>query len=215
MLAWSLVGIFFSLAQCIILVALEADLLASVLQFFRLGVGSIENAGTQAILVVYIVLFMAGQITYSILTLNASFSRNSLQVMAASAFNALLFVYSIVQFLQVEALATGLELCLGIVAPSSRAQVEHLQLCIQPTTTGLQAIDLIKSTLSIRISIIALSLAFSLIGFFLAYRAYLEFGWSVWQQQGADIRKRNILRLYHIFLLLLKVNVYFLYVYLR
>jgi hypothetical protein len=60
-----------------------------------------------------------------------------------------------------------------------------------------------------RASIIGLMILFNILGAFVAYRLFAELGWSIYKEQGADIKKRTILQRYHIFILLLKLNVYF------
>ncbi|KAI8915466.1 hypothetical protein DFJ77DRAFT_462769 [Powellomyces hirtus] len=44
---------------------------------------------------------------------------------------------------------------------------------------------------------------------FLAYKVYREYGWHIFQQQGASLVKKRLLRHVHLFILFLKVNLYF------
>ena len=44
---------------------------------------------------------------------------------------------------------------------------------------------------------------------FLSFRTYRDYGWSIYQINGADIQKRDVLMRYHVFMLALKLNIYF------
>ena len=63
--------------------------------------------------------------------------------------------------------------------------------------------------MKIAISIIVLLFLFNAIGACLSFKTFGEYGWSIYVIQGADIAKREIMRRYHLFLVLLKFNLYF------
>ena len=44
---------------------------------------------------------------------------------------------------------------------------------------------------------------------YLSFRTYRDYGWSIYRINGADIQKRNVLMRYHVFMLALKLNIYF------
>jgi hypothetical protein len=52
-------------------------------------------------------------------------------------------------------------------------------------------------------------LVFCLGWVFLTWKLYYVFGWTTYKEMGADVQFRNILYLYHIYILLLKVDVFF------
>jgi hypothetical protein len=159
--------------------------------------------------IVYFALFILAQISYVLLEFNSVYFRNTLQVLATTIFNLLLLGYSIVQNSQVDKLKRSLEICYGFVVPRTEEEFAQLAFCTDFTSTFQEALDLIDSTRVLRISIIVLMVFFNIIGAFVAYRLFAELGWSIYKSQGADIQKRSILRRYHVFILLLKLNVYF------
>jgi hypothetical protein len=159
--------------------------------------------------VVYFCLFILAQLSYLILVWNSVYARNTLQVLATTIFNLLLFGYTIVQHIQVLRLRRGLELCLGFAIPNSDAEFAQLAFCTSFTSTFQEAFDTLDNTLALRASVIGLMVVFNLLGAYVAYRLFAELGWSIYKEQGADIKKRTILQRYHIFILLLKLNVYF------
>lgn len=206
---WRTAAIVLSIVQCLIMVGLESTLYANILSFFHLGFGNLENTGSQAITLVYFTLFILGQIVYLLLVLNSVYGRNTLQVLATTIFNLLLFGYTIVQHTQILRLKRGLELCLGFAQPVNDVEFAQLGLCTSFTATYQEAFDILDSTISIRASTIALMIVFNILGSFVAYKLFAELGWSIYKEQGADIKRRTILQRYHIFILLLKLNVYF------
>ena len=44
---------------------------------------------------------------------------------------------------------------------------------------------------------------------YLSFKTYRDYGWSIYRINGADIQKRNVLKIYHVFMLALKLNIYF------
>jgi hypothetical protein len=48
----------------------------------------------------------------------------------------------------------------------------------------------------------------AILGFYFAYKSYIQHGWSVFLVQGADINKKRMLERYQLFMLFLKLNAY-------
>ncbi|KAI8923608.1 hypothetical protein BC831DRAFT_470167 [Entophlyctis helioformis] len=65
------------------------------------------------------------------------------------------------------------------------------------------------TALGLAYTIIAIMVCCNVLCGYLSYKTFGVYGWSIYQIQGADISKREILRRYHIFLTLMKTNVYF------
>ncbi|OAJ36082.1 hypothetical protein BDEG_20294 [Batrachochytrium dendrobatidis JEL423] len=57
--------------------------------------------------------------------------------------------------------------------------------------------------------IIVVMVLCSLVGLFLSFKTFGVYGWSIYQIQGADIEKREILKRYYIFATTMKFNVFF------
>ncbi|KNC98516.1 uncharacterized protein SPPG_06211 [Spizellomyces punctatus DAOM BR117] len=80
-----------------------------------------------------------------------------------------------------------------------RDQVQHVQ----------NALDALKPVDSVTYAIIALMVIVVVLSCFVAYKVYQEYGWRIFQAQGASIQKKQMLRRVHLFILFLKLNVYF------
>jgi len=69
--------------------------------------------------------------------------------------------------------------------------------------------DELQAAQRIEIAIIVLMIIFALGWVLLTYRLHREFGWTIFKSYGADIKILNSLRMYHAFLVLLKLDVFF------
>ncbi|KAJ3111220.1 hypothetical protein HDU96_005898, partial [Phlyctochytrium bullatum] len=72
-----------------------------------------------------------------------------------------------------------------------------------------EGVGFVDSAKNAQISVSVISGVGNIIGAILAYKAYQAYGWSIYQIQGASVMKRKMLQRYHIFILLLKLNIYF------
>ncbi|KAJ3009722.1 hypothetical protein HKX48_007776 [Thoreauomyces humboldtii] len=57
--------------------------------------------------------------------------------------------------------------------------------------------------------IIGVMTVMAVISVFLAYKVYRAYGWQIFQEQGASLLKKRLLRRVHLFILFLKLNLYF------
>ncbi|KAJ1344413.1 hypothetical protein BSLG_001070 [Batrachochytrium salamandrivorans] len=64
----------------------------------------------------------------------------------------------------------------------------------------------IHTSISISYAILVLMLLFTVIGAFISQKTIEIYGWSVFYSHGADLAKREILRRYHLFIVLLKLK---------
>eukprot|EP00842_Homolaphlyctis_polyrhiza_P000517 jgi/Hompol1/1466/HPOL_002713-RA len=67
----------------------------------------------------------------------------------------------------------------------------------------------LQRSFSLSISVSFFMIVFAVLNFFASRRAVEAYGWSIFHWQGADISKREILRRYHTFIVLLKANIFF------
>ncbi|RKP40478.1 hypothetical protein BJ085DRAFT_18959, partial [Dimargaris cristalligena] len=146
----------------------------------------IKNADA---IVVYFALYIAAQLFQVYLCLNATYNKNTIQVIALAVFNFCLFGYSIVQVFQRE---KSISAIVDLLPDSTIAETSKLSL---PKTFGYV--------------VISLAAVFALALIFQAYRLYQVYGWSVYKKIGADMRMRRIYRSYQIFIVFLKVDVFF------
>lgn len=70
-------------------------------------------------------------------------------------------------------------------------------------------LEIIERLIPIAAVISSLCILYSIIGFFTSFKVYQEYGWRLLQKNGASLHKRNLLKRYHLFILLMKLNVFF------
>lgn len=112
--------------------------------------------------------------------------KNTIQIVGFICFNVASLVYSLFQYFQMVSVTTDI-LATGL-----------------PSATGDQ------STLKVLLILIPVVISAFLIMFcYLAYRLYKEFGWKIYKKIGADPHMRRIYRHYQVFLMMLKLDVFF------
>ena len=62
---------------------------------------------------------------------------------------------------------------------------------------------------SILIAVSVITFLTSIVNAFFCRKSFQQYGWSVFETQGADLRKRRMLQKYHLYMLFLKINGYF------
>ncbi|KAI8817615.1 uncharacterized protein EV422DRAFT_541385 [Fimicolochytrium jonesii] len=67
----------------------------------------------------------------------------------------------------------------------------------------------LHDALNVAFVILGLMAVMAAISCFLAYKVYRDYGWEIFQQQGASLVKKRLLRHVHLFVLFLKLNIYF------
>jgi hypothetical protein len=77
--------------------------------------------------------------------------------------------------------------------------------------TKLSDIDLQFSpiVIPITLTIIFLLAATSIFFSFIAHKLYQEYGWSLYKRIGADVQMKKMYKVYHVFVLMLKLDVFF------
>ncbi|TPX32408.1 hypothetical protein SmJEL517_g04443 [Synchytrium microbalum] len=141
-----------------------------------------ENAVT-----LYHAIYLAAQIFQFLLALDAVISSSTIQLICTTVFNWVLTIYAVVQYWQSRTLA-------------SQAQSELAQSGVKATLHWSMVEEFV---------IIGLMIVFALGWIYLTIKLHRQFGWSIFKELGADVSTRGQLRMYHIFLMLLKVDVFF------
>lgn len=108
-----------------------------------------------------------------------------IQLVTTTAFNWATWGYALVQYSQASTFLT---------APFSSEL---------PTTIGVHPAK------GGEIALIVIFLGFCLGWMFFTWKLYFVFGWSTYKEMGADLQFRHVLYLYHIYILLLKIDVFF------
>ena len=116
-------------------------------------------------------------------------NKNAAQALATQVFNIACFAYSGIQLRQLTSIYHR-QNC-GDLVPSWLG--ERLQMCI-----------------NIVIAVVVLMALFVSAGVFMAILLFKDYRWSIYtEQSGASISKRNAIRRHHLFLVFLKLNIFF------
>jgi hypothetical protein len=164
-------AIIWSFAQFLIISILEGMVLkkqddyVNTLATAKFPADSIIVPNARA-LIVYQALFMCAQAFQLFLTTDAIFSLSVIQMLATTAFNAALFVYSIVQYSQASNILTAADM---VILKLSIPGIE-----VHPT----KLLELI---------IIGLMAVFMMGWVFLTFKLYKIFGWTIYKEMGADV----------------------------
>ncbi|KAI8825647.1 uncharacterized protein EV422DRAFT_135073 [Fimicolochytrium jonesii] len=190
---WAKAAVIWATVQLLIIVLLEAIVLkkhADNNDQLKLALGQDKNAIANAsALTIYHALFMVAQVFQWVLAADAVHTYSMIEMVSTTLFNCALFAYAGMQYKQAKDIADGISR-----SPNFEA------------TTGLLNAHP-ASTMEI---IIVCAMGFFVVGWIvLSQRLYRVFGWSIFKELGADISVRNRLKLYHIYLMLLKLDVFF------
>ena len=151
--------------------------------YFAQAYGSQSGAGSQPIVIVYMFLFLLAQLTQLVLVIDAAYSRNTMQVVATALFNFCSFCYSIFQTIQVN----NVKSCGLISDPTPDCAV------FSRTAYAYIAVDSFDSIIiPLLVVIIVLMGLFNLVGCYVAFQVYQEYGWSIVRIQGADLNMKRM-----------------------
>ncbi|KND01770.1 uncharacterized protein SPPG_03562 [Spizellomyces punctatus DAOM BR117] len=181
----SVVGriIFFAtLVEAIIIIALESIVAAIFWKYFDPVNG---REGPTRGIPVYLIIFIIGQLFQIYLCWDAVLHKNTIQIVAFVMFNLCVCLYSIFQYTQM----------IGLVEDNSE-QVPFTHSDQETLKAVLLAIPIILG-------------AFGVLFAICAWKLYLEFGWKIYKKIGADPKMRNMYRSYQFFIMLLKLDVFF------
>ncbi|CAG8614728.1 10380_t:CDS:10, partial [Ambispora leptoticha] len=195
-------ALFSSFAQAIIIGALEAVVYTmhkKEVAYIRTGTDQLNKtndieyktvlANAESISV-YHILFMASQVFQLVLCVDALYHENTIQLIALTLFTFGTLSYSVIQTVQSATL-------------------------IDPTTiVGGNLTQIVPAlekppAIPFEITIIVLMVIFSFVFAYLAYKLYQEFGWSIYKRIGADLSMRDRYKMYQIFIMLLKFDIFF------
>jgi hypothetical protein len=229
---------FYNVMLCAILFVLAASLdlvIISNLVRFVNETFTRERSGSSPIVVAYIMIFLLGLLFQLIMAVDADRRKNTMQVVAIGIFNFLSAGISVVQIFQVDRLRTCSTDFVDIVR-SPEPQPAKLQAffdlsetcfysIVRETSSGLEFTNGTKPLPQIaneiearlyyfseiyryQLSVAVLMLTGAILGFYCAYKSFIQYGWSVFLVQGADINKKKMLERYQLFMLFLKLNAF-------
>lgn len=165
------------LVETIIDLAIEADLFA---RFQQVGNTNDDNDVASRKMPVYLSIFAIAHVFQFGMALEAVCTRNTLQFIGLTIFNALFLVYAIIQ----------------------RTEIKGL---VPAGTTGFSDIPINVLTTIPPIVIAVSELAYIALG----WKIYQDFGWKVYKFLGADRQIKAMYAWYQIFLCLIKFDVFF------
>ncbi|CAG8569367.1 18725_t:CDS:10 [Acaulospora morrowiae] len=134
-------------------------------------------------------IFMVFQLFQLWFCLNAVYNQNTFQIITIAVINFLCGLCSIVQILEIRKWSSDLNAACGAVVPNFD-----------------------KDFGSYDVPLVVCLVIFSLIIAFLSWKLYQQFGWNIYKRIGADIRMQKIYKTILIFVLYLKLDLFFILV---
>ncbi|KAG0380142.1 hypothetical protein BGX24_009968 [Mortierella sp. AD032] len=214
---WSRYSLAWSSIQAVVIVALEAVILrlhlietANIKAAFdpasfalnqltsnSTGPKEQEIEQTTSVLSVYHIIFIIAQIFQLVLLCDAMLNKNTIQIMAIVAFNAAMVAYAGVQVKQ------GYDV---LVRTEGEFTLSNTILDIfgrpgNPTPY--------HASKNYEFAVLALMVIFASGFAVIAYKLYKEFGWSIYKKIGADLAMRDMYKVYQIFIMILKFDIFF------
>ncbi|KAJ3117671.1 hypothetical protein HDU96_005956 [Phlyctochytrium bullatum] len=201
---WAKFALFWSLGQFIIVTAAQALVIAKHVEEFNdirnisnvYGASQRDLSGLRNLLnksraiTVYEVLFVVAQVFQLYLAFDAIISSSKIQLLSQTLFNLSIVGDAVLQYTQSANLLNDL-------GPQERTAL---------LTVGQFVVHRTKLW---EIVVIILSVLFFAVWCFLSSKLYSIFGWSIFKELGADVDVRHRLKLYHIYVMLLKLDIFF------
>ncbi|OZJ03082.1 hypothetical protein BZG36_03904 [Bifiguratus adelaidae] len=159
---------------------------------------SFKNQGLGQGIPIYLIIFILAQVFQIVMAWDAIRFQNTIQIIGFILFNLCCLVYSAFQLSQLR---------------------DSIYSQVQPSTQGIGSSDananvnpdvLYARVRGYLIAVSTVIAACELLYIYLGGRLYQEFGWRIYKQIGADPEIRTMFRWYQIFLLLLKLDLFFL-----
>ncbi|KAJ3416704.1 hypothetical protein HDV05_000534 [Chytridiales sp. JEL 0842] len=151
---------------------------------------------------VYLIIFTLAQFFQIILAWDALANQNTIQILGFVFFNVCATVYAIFQCVTLT----------NTINASTSPNKDLLAQTGEDVVPNLTFSPSDKSRILTLLLVIPIVMAvFAAVFCFLAYYLYMEFGWKIYKKIGADPSMRNMFRVYQIFLMLLKLDVFFVF----
>lgn len=170
-----------SVIEAIIVIALESIVFEL---YFN---SSFSKVGLGKGIPIYLIIFVFSQVFQIILAYDAVRAQNTIQIIGFVLFNICCLVYAVFQLTQIKS-----SICSD-----------------QPCNDDGVGTTLLGHISPFLISVAVVLGACDIIYVYLGARLYQEFGWKIYKKIGADPKMRNNYRWYQIFLMLLKLDIFF------
>ncbi|KAF9928315.1 hypothetical protein FBU30_002489 [Linnemannia zychae] len=166
-------------------------------QVTQYGPSEAEVLQTTSVLSVYHILFIVAQIFQLILLCDAMLNKNTIQIIALVAFNAAMVAYAGVQVKQAGDI---------LVRTEGVNTLPNMILDIFQRPSGPTPYHASKYY---EYAVVVLMVIFASGFAFIAYKLYKEFGWIIYKKIGADLTMRDMYKIYQIFIMILKFDIFF------
>ncbi|KAG0230191.1 hypothetical protein BGW42_001110 [Actinomortierella wolfii] len=143
---------------------------------------------------VYLIVFVFANLFQLVLAWDAVRAQNTIELIAIVIFNLCCFAYSIFEIPQSRS---------ALLAVEFRASTS---IFFQPMQKAEDLAEVLKSLLIVVAVVFGVT---QCIVTFLAYRLFQEFGWRIYKKIGADPKRKKMYRFYQIYLVLIKVDLFF------
>ncbi|KAL1925205.1 uncharacterized protein VTP21DRAFT_88 [Calcarisporiella thermophila] len=133
---------------------------------------------------VYLIIFVFSQVFQFILVWDAVVHKNTIQIIGFAVSNLCCFIFSIFQFSQIQ----------------------------DSLKTGFITVDSAEIYQEIKLKLIGVTIVTGgteIAYLYLGWQLYKDFGWQIYKKIGADPQMKNMYRAYQIFLMLLKLDIFF------
>ncbi|KAI9474523.1 hypothetical protein LPJ78_001164 [Coemansia sp. RSA 989] len=188
---WARLFILVALLEVLAIICIEGYVIKRTVDIYKSGTESLwgfglQNASnsmtiTQESFIVYDVIFIVAQLFLLMLCWEAVAHKNTIQIIAATLFNIMCLVYSLIQYTTF------------YIHPSASAgifQKDNDMRILQATTMAVYSLC---------------SVAFAV----LTWELYQMFGWKTFKKLGANLALRRAYKWHQILLTLLKLDIFF------
>ncbi|KAF9328569.1 hypothetical protein BG006_008275 [Podila minutissima] len=149
------------------------------------------------VLSVYHILFIVAQLFQLILLCDAMYNKNTIQIIAIVVFNCAMVAYAGLQMKQADEILV-------------RTPNDSLPNAILDIFEGNKNNPTpYHASLNYEIAVLVLMAIFAAVFAFIAYKLYKEFGWSIYKKIGADLAMRDMYKVYQIFIMIVKFDIFF------
>ncbi|KAI8620524.1 hypothetical protein BC830DRAFT_510731 [Chytriomyces sp. MP71] len=224
---WGIICILSGFIQSILVGCIESYILWSVYKFTMLSWG--DYKGSSQFILTYMSLFICAQFVFTFLLVDAAWKKNSLQVGVSSlkaCSTSFLAVYAATPtpsiYTNTATQTTPFQ------APNASLSTLYLSNANGSVYFDLMAdcpwtiddrtvkrltdsLNLISVTDSFQSAILALCVIGCFCSLMFGWKAISEYKWKIFELQGASLRRRYMILRYHFFLVLIKINLFFMF----
>ncbi|KAF9428776.1 hypothetical protein BGZ94_001096 [Podila epigama] len=158
----------------------------------------LDNRNQSRSIPAYMIVFVFAQLFQLVLAWDAVRAQNTIEIISIVVFNMCCFAYSIFEISQIKS-----SLC--IAAPGETSCKFDSQFFV-PVGRSESLLTSIKPFLIIIVVVIGLTQCAVT---WLGYQLFQEFGWKIYKKIGADPNMKIMYRAYQIYLVLIKVDLFF------